>query len=118
VSKNRSAAGQNSVPEELKTLAATFLRVNTRDGMERVKFRGERFMIKTFGRPMVVLISYDDYLCVRQYLPSFRRELATQPISTPLTSFTDSVSSSDGPSFVPDPPEALADDFSDPPPDA
>lgn len=47
---------------DVQSIPATFLRLHTRDLLERVKYRGERFLIETFGRPMVVLISYDDYL--------------------------------------------------------
>lgn len=38
--------------------------------MARVKYRGERFLVETFGHPMAVIISYEDYLCIRGYLPS------------------------------------------------
>ncbi len=50
------------------TINATTLRLNTRDLMERVKFKGECFIVETFGRPMVVLISFEDYLRVQEHL--------------------------------------------------
>lgn len=69
MNKNRRALKSESPPQEIETVTATFLRINTRDVLERVKFRGERFLIETFGRPMVVLINYEDYMCIRKYLP-------------------------------------------------
>jgi len=43
------------------TINTTDLRLKTRDLMERVKFNGEGFIVKTFGRPMAVIISIDEY---------------------------------------------------------
>jgi prevent-host-death family protein len=51
---------------EIQSIPATFLRLHTRDLLERVKYKGERFLVETFGRPMVVLISYDDYLSLQE----------------------------------------------------
>jgi len=41
--------------------------------MERVKFGGERFIVQTFGRPMAVLISYEDFLAIEDFLPRMLR---------------------------------------------
>ncbi|MCC7162897.1 MAG: hypothetical protein IT331_10425 [Anaerolineae bacterium] len=60
---------------EAETIQATFLRLYLRDFMERVKFRGERFIVQTFGRPMMVLISYEDYLLIKNCLPPASRTL-------------------------------------------
>ncbi len=49
-------------------VTATELRVKTRDLMERVKFRGEQLIVENFGRPMVVMISFEDYLRVRDLI--------------------------------------------------
>lgn len=88
MSKNDSPAGQDSAPSELAILPSTHLRINTRDVMERVKFRGERILIETFGRPMVVLISLEDYLCIRNHLLSTAVE--PPPSSTPSTAIPNS----------------------------
>ena len=66
---------------EVETIQATFLRLYLRDFMERVKFRGERFIVQTFGRPMMVLISYEDYLLVKHRLPRTPRMMDTIPFS-------------------------------------
>lgn len=50
------------------TINATALRIKTRDLMERVKFRGERFIVETFGRPMAVIISPEDFSIVKDIL--------------------------------------------------
>ncbi len=53
---------------EPTTISSTLLRLDTRDLLERVKFRDERFIVETFGRPMAVLISYEDFQKVRAFL--------------------------------------------------
>lgn len=68
------------MPGDAEAIPATFLRINVRDLMERVKFRGERFVVETFGRPMMVLISYEDYLCIRQYLPHCADDAGTKTV--------------------------------------
>jgi len=40
---------------------ATDLRVRTREIMERVKYKGERFLVQTFGQPTAVIISVEEY---------------------------------------------------------
>ena len=42
-------------------VGTTELRSKTRDIIERVKYGGEHIVITTFGRPMTVLLSYDEY---------------------------------------------------------
>ncbi len=46
---------------ELAKVTATELRLKTRDLVERVKFKGERLLVENFGRPMIVMISVEDY---------------------------------------------------------
>lgn len=53
---------------EPETINSTELRTKTRDLMERVKFNRESFIVETFGRPMAVLISFEDFMLVREYL--------------------------------------------------
>lgn len=66
---NPNSAARRLLPGDVETIPATFLRINARDLMARVKYRGERFLVETFGHPMAVIISYEDYLCIRHYLP-------------------------------------------------
>ncbi|WP_455387535.1 type II toxin-antitoxin system Phd/YefM family antitoxin [Petrachloros mirabilis] len=40
---------------------ATDLRVKTREIMERVRFKGESFLVQTFGQPTAIIISVDEY---------------------------------------------------------
>ncbi len=47
-------------------ISATELRQKTRDLMERVYFRGEHLIIENFHRPVAVMISYEDYMRVRE----------------------------------------------------
>ena len=42
-------------------IKATDLRIRTREIMERVKYKGEKFLIKTFGQPTAVIISVDEF---------------------------------------------------------
>jgi hypothetical protein len=53
----------------IEKIHTTFFRRNLRDLMERVKFKGDRYIVETFGRPMMVLISYEGYLSVEKMLP-------------------------------------------------
>lgn len=46
---------------EPETINSTELRAYTRDYMERVKFNRECFVVMTFGRPMAVIISLEDF---------------------------------------------------------
>ncbi len=51
-------------------VTATELRLKTRDLVERVRFKGEHMLIENFGRPMVVIISFEDYIQVKDSLTS------------------------------------------------
>ncbi len=42
-------------------ISATELRSRTRDVIERVRFRGEHFIIQTFGKPVAVILNLDEY---------------------------------------------------------
>ncbi len=53
---------------EATIVTATELRLKTRDLMERVKFRGEHFIVENFGRPMAVMITFEEYMRVRDLL--------------------------------------------------
>lgn len=46
---------------EATTINATELRIQTRDILERARFKGERFMIQTFGRPVAVIMGIEEY---------------------------------------------------------
>lgn len=43
------------------TINATDLRNKTRDLMERVKYHGDIFIVETFGRPMAVIMSVEEF---------------------------------------------------------
>ncbi len=47
---------------EPSKVSATDLRIKTRDLIERVRYKGEHLVIHNFGRPMAVLISYEEYM--------------------------------------------------------
>lgn len=42
-------------------ISATDLRSQTRDIIERVRFRGEHFIVRSFGKPVAVIIGIDEY---------------------------------------------------------
>lgn len=44
------------------TINSTQLRKQARDIMEDVKYRGKHFIVENFGRPMVAIISAEEYL--------------------------------------------------------
>lgn len=51
---------------EPETINSTDLRTKTRDLMERVKFHGHIFLIETFGRPMAIIISVEEYMRLKE----------------------------------------------------
>ena len=42
-------------------ISSTLLRTKTRDILEQAKFRGEHFIVETFGKPMVAIVGVDEY---------------------------------------------------------
>lgn len=44
-----------------QVINATLLRTKTRDILEQAKFRGEHFIVETFGKPMVAIVGIDEY---------------------------------------------------------
>lgn len=44
-----------------ESINATDLRVKTRDIIERARFRGARFVIHAFGKPVAVIMGIDEY---------------------------------------------------------
>lgn len=55
---------------EPTVINASELRIHTREIMERVKYKGERFLIQTFGQPTAVIMSVDEYRKIIASLPS------------------------------------------------
>ena len=53
-----SGAQKISSPQVIN---ATLLRTKTRDILEQAKFRGEHFIVETFGKPMVAIVGIDEY---------------------------------------------------------
>lgn len=46
---------------ELKVIGSTDLRTRTREILERVKYKGDGFLVQTFGQPTAVVISIEEY---------------------------------------------------------
>ncbi|MDE3089104.1 MAG: type II toxin-antitoxin system Phd/YefM family antitoxin [Chloroflexota bacterium] len=47
-------------------ISATDLRIQTRDIIERARFKGERFVVQTFGKPVVVILGLEAYYSLQQ----------------------------------------------------
>jgi len=45
----------------IKHLSVSELRLNIRDILEGVKFRNERYIIVTYGRPMAVVVNIEEW---------------------------------------------------------
>lgn len=45
----------------IKHLSVSELRLNIRDILEGVKFRNERYVIVTYGRPMAVVVNIEEW---------------------------------------------------------
>ena len=44
-----------------QVISSTLLRTKTRDILEQAKFRGEHFIVETFGKPMVAIVGVEEY---------------------------------------------------------
>jgi len=44
-----------------QVISSTLLRTKTRDILEQAKFKGEHFIVETFGKPMAVIVGVDEY---------------------------------------------------------
>jgi hypothetical protein len=44
-----------------QVISSTLLRTKTRDILEQAKFKGEHFIVETFGKPMVAIVGVDEY---------------------------------------------------------
>lgn len=44
-----------------QTIKVTELRNRTREIMQRVRFKSEKFLIENFGQPMAVILSVEEY---------------------------------------------------------
>ncbi len=51
---------------ETTAINATQLRTRTRDVIERARFKGERIVIHTFGKPVAVILGFDEYMALIQ----------------------------------------------------
>lgn len=47
-------------------IRSTDLRLHTREIIERVKFRGEQFLVHTFGQPSAMIISVEEYMRLKK----------------------------------------------------
>lgn len=48
------------------TINATDLRIRTRDIIERARFKGEHFVVHTFGKPVAVILGIEEYNALMQ----------------------------------------------------
>lgn len=48
-------------PTDPQVISSTLLRTHTRDILEQAKFRGEHFIVETFGKPMVAIVGVEEY---------------------------------------------------------
>lgn len=65
---------------EATTINATELRTRTREIIERARFKGERFLVRNFGKPVAVIISVEEYAGLLQRV----REIGL-PVTPPST---------------------------------
>ena len=51
----------------MKTVTSTELQKNTREVIDWARIRGEPVLIETYGKPMAVVLSYDEFKAYLQY---------------------------------------------------
>lgn len=51
----------------MKTVTSTELQKNTREVIDWARIRGEPVLIETYGKPMAVVLSYDEFIAYLQY---------------------------------------------------
>jgi hypothetical protein len=62
-------------------ISSTLLRTKTRDILEQAKFKGEHFIVETFGKPMVAIVGVDEYWdLLNQARAEKRPETAEEPL--------------------------------------
>lgn len=59
-------------PELIK---ATDLRVKTREIMERVKYKGEIFLVQTFGQPTAIIIGVEEYNLLQREIKELKEKI-------------------------------------------
>ena len=59
-------------------ISSTLLRTKTRDILEQAKFRGEHFIVETFGKPMVAIVGVDEYWDLLNQVRSGERPETTE----------------------------------------
>jgi PHD/YefM family antitoxin component YafN of YafNO toxin-antitoxin module len=50
-----------------KTVTSTELQKNSRAIIDWTRLRNEPVIVETYGKPMVAILSYDEYLAYQQY---------------------------------------------------
>ena len=66
-----------------ESINATDLRIRTRDIIERAHFRGVRFVIHTFGKPVAIIMGIDEYNALI-HSPATAQSRAQDNVLTPL----------------------------------
>ncbi len=68
-----------------QVIKATELRIHTREIIERARFRGERFVIHTFGKPVAIIMGIEEYNALIQSLKQARAPLDAPVEAQPAT---------------------------------
>ena len=64
-----------------QVISSTLLRTNTRDILEQAKFRGEHFIVETFGKPMVAIVGVEEYWSlIEQVRAGSHSEITEEPL--------------------------------------
>ncbi len=61
-------------------ISATELRLRARELIERVHYYRECYQVETFGRPMAVIISCEDFQAIQLFLEQHAQALAPPPV--------------------------------------
>lgn len=71
---------------EATTINATELRTRTREIIERARFKGERFLVRNFGKPVAVIIGVEEYRLLLQMAHELSLSVATPSSSIVMPS--------------------------------
>ncbi len=68
-----------------KAIKATDLRVHTREIIESARFRGERFIVHAFGKPVAIIMGIEEYQSLLRSANQARGQIES-PIEPPRVS--------------------------------
>lgn len=65
---------------QIQPISATDLRIRLHDIIERARFKGEHFVVHTFGKPVVIILGIDEYNALIKSATTLPPPAITEPV--------------------------------------